>query len=40
VFDTAAVLAGMRWRHDAHLFAIATAALALGLFGWRARRRR
>jgi hypothetical protein len=39
VFATATVLAGMRWRHDAHLFAIATGALALGLFGWRARRR-
>jgi hypothetical protein len=39
VFVTAAVMAGMRWRQDAHLFAIATAALTLGLVGWRARRR-
>jgi hypothetical protein len=39
VFVTAAVMAGMRWRHDAQLFAIATAAPALGLIGWRARRR-
>jgi hypothetical protein len=39
VFATAAVLAGMRWRHDAHLFAIATLALTFGLVGWRARRR-
>jgi len=39
VFVTAAVLAGLRWRHDAHLFAIATVALGLALFGWwRARR--
>jgi hypothetical protein len=39
VFVTAAVMAGMRWRHDAHLFAVATVALAVGLVGWRARRR-
>jgi hypothetical protein len=39
VFATATVMAGMRWRHDAHLFAIATGALAFGLFGWRARHR-
>jgi hypothetical protein len=40
VFATAAIMAGMRWHHDAHLFAIATVALGLGLVGWRARRRR
>src|SRR5437870_8089264 len=39
VFATAAILAGLRWRHDAHLFAIATVALGLAVFGWRARRR-
>jgi hypothetical protein len=39
VFATATVLAGLRWRHDAHLFAIATVAFGLALFGWRARRR-
>jgi hypothetical protein len=34
---TAAVLASIRWTHDAHLFAIAVVTAALGLFGWRAR---
>jgi hypothetical protein len=37
VFVTATVMAAVRWRHDAHLFAIATVAFALGLFGWRFR---
>lgn len=39
VFVTATVMAAIRWREDAHLFAIATLAFGLGLFGWRARRR-
>jgi hypothetical protein len=39
VFVTAAVMAAVRWRQDAHLFAIATVAFGLGLFGRRARRR-
>jgi hypothetical protein len=38
VFVTATVMAGIRWREDRHLFAIATVAFGLGLFGWRARR--
>jgi hypothetical protein len=38
VFATAAVMSAIRWPEDAHLFAIATVALGLGLFGWRARR--
>jgi hypothetical protein len=40
VFVTATVMAAIRWREDAHLFAIATVAFGLGVFGWRARRRR
>src|SRR5689334_8539506 len=39
VFVTAAVMAVIRWRTDAHLFGIATVAFGLGLFGWLARRR-
>jgi hypothetical protein len=39
VFVTASTMAMIRWHEDWHLFAIATVALALGLFGWRARRR-
>jgi hypothetical protein len=39
VFVTATTLAVIRWRHDAHLFAIAAVALALGGYGYRARRR-
>jgi len=39
IFATAAVMAAIRWREDAHLFAIACVAFGLGLFGWRARRR-
>ena len=40
VFLTAAVMAGLRWRHDWHLFVIAAAAFGLAMFGWWARRRR
>ncbi|OLB76752.1 MAG: hypothetical protein AUI14_17645 [Actinobacteria bacterium 13_2_20CM_2_71_6] len=40
VFATATVLAVLRWRHDWHLFVIATVAYALGGAGWLARRRR
>jgi hypothetical protein len=39
IFATATVMAAIRWREDAHLFAIACIALTLGLIGWRARRR-
>jgi hypothetical protein len=39
VFATATVMSVIRWPEDAHLFAIACLAFALGLFGWRARRR-
>jgi len=38
VFVTATVMAIIRWREDAHLFAIATVAFGLAMFGWRARR--
>jgi hypothetical protein len=38
VFATATVMASIRWRQDARLFAIAVVALGLGLFGWQARR--
>jgi len=38
VFGTAAVMASIRWREDARLFAIAVVAVGLGLFGWWARR--
>ncbi|GAA1824893.1 hypothetical protein GCM10009682_51250 [Luedemannella flava] len=38
IFATAAVMAAIRWREDAYLFAIACIAFASGLFGWRARR--
>jgi hypothetical protein len=40
VFGTATVMATIRWREDAHLFAIACVAFGLGIFGWRARRRK
>ncbi len=40
VFGTATVMAVLRWRHDWHLFLIATAAFGLALLGWWARRRR
>jgi hypothetical protein len=36
---TATVMATIRWREDAHLFAIALIAFSLGLYGYRARRR-
>ena len=39
VFATATIMSVIRWREDAHLFAIAYVAAGLGLFGWRARRR-
>jgi hypothetical protein len=39
IFATAAIMSTIRWREDAHLFAIACVAAGLGLFGWRARRR-
>jgi hypothetical protein len=38
VFATATVMAVIRWREDRHLFAIATVAFGLAMFGWRARR--
>jgi hypothetical protein len=31
-------MSAIRWRENAHLFAIACVASALGLYGWRARR--
>jgi 4-amino-4-deoxy-L-arabinose transferase-like glycosyltransferase len=40
VFATATVMAAVRWRHDWHLFVIATVALGLALLGRWARRRR
>jgi hypothetical protein len=40
IFTTATVMAVIRWRQDAHLFAIAVIAFSLGLYGYRARRRR
>jgi hypothetical protein len=40
IFATAASMAAIRWREDAHLFAIGTVAFALGMFGYQARRRR
>lgn len=39
VVASATVMATIRWREDAILFAIAVVAAGLGLFGWRARRR-
>ncbi len=39
IFVTATIMAAIRWREDAHLFAIAVAAFGLGLYGYRARRR-
>jgi hypothetical protein len=39
IFATATIMSTIRWREDAHLFAIACLATGLGLFGWRARRR-
>ena len=40
VCATSAVMAALRWPHDAHLFAIALVAFGLAAYGWRARRRR
>ena len=40
VFVTATVMAILRWRHDWHLFVIATVAFSLAALGWWARRRR
>src|SRR5262252_592447 len=37
VFVTATVMAAIRWREDAHLFAIALGAAALTAIGWYAR---
>jgi hypothetical protein len=37
ILVTAAVMATIRWREDAHLLAIAVVAAGLGLFGWRMR---
>jgi hypothetical protein len=39
IFTTASVMAAIRWREDAHLFAIGIAAFGLALYGYRARRR-
>ena len=40
VFATAAVMAVLRWRHDWHLFLIATVAFGLAMAGQRVHRRR
>jgi hypothetical protein len=40
VFTTATVMAVLRWRHDWHLFLIATVAFGCAGVGWWARRRR
>jgi hypothetical protein len=40
VFVTATMMAALRWRHDWHLFVIATVACGLAVSGWWARRRR
>jgi hypothetical protein len=39
IFVTATIMFAIRWREDAHLFAIGLVAASLGFFGWRARRR-
>lgn len=39
IFVTATVMATIRWRQDAYLFAIAVIAFGLGWYGYRARRR-
>ena len=39
IFTTATIMAAIRWREDAHLFAIAVIAFSLGLYGYQARRR-
>jgi hypothetical protein len=38
IFATATVMSAIRWRQDAHLFAIACVAFGLGAFGWWSRR--
>jgi hypothetical protein len=38
IFVTATIMAIIRWREDAHLFAIAFVAAGLGAYGYRARR--
>ena len=40
VFTTASIMATIRWHEDARLFAIAVIAFGIGLYGYRARRRR
>ena len=40
VFITATIMATVRWHDDVHLFAIAVVGFVLGLYGYRARRRR
>lgn len=40
VFVTATVMAGLRWRHDWHLFVIAFVAFGLAAVGWWMRRHR
>jgi hypothetical protein len=40
VCASATVMSTVRWREDARLFVVALLAGCLGLFGWRARRRR
>jgi hypothetical protein len=40
VFVSATAMAVLRWRHDWHLFLIATVASGLAALGWWARRRR
>ena len=37
---TATIMAALRWREDAHLFALAVVAVGLCWYGYRARRRR
>jgi hypothetical protein len=39
IFTTATIMAAIRWREDAYLFAIAIIAFSLGVYGYRARRR-
>lgn len=39
IVTTATIMAIIRWREDAHLFAIGVIAFGLGLYGYRARRR-
>jgi hypothetical protein len=39
ILAIATIIATIRWREDAHLFAIAVVAFGLGLYGYCARRR-